>query len=241
MEEADMQIAKRMDCVGLLTIGAALCLTLLPAVTHGKEVKVGAATIVLPAPSGYCELDESHSVDNGAIAITERMLRETRLLAFSADCEQLADHRATKGVTPLDNLAQYQTPLSWEGRPLPGAPEGIVKSVCQLMRANNDRLVLATASEMKVRAKQVLENVKVNEVQSIGVVGEETLACYVAFLKKFAIGDTEKTQVVVLAVTVVSSKLLYYYLYSPYVASETITDQLKQVRENVAALLSANR
>src|SRR6478672_6222281 len=55
-------------------------------------------------------------------------------------------------------------PLSWEDRQLPGSPEGIIKSVCQLMRTNGDKLVLATASEMKARADEVLENVKINEI-----------------------------------------------------------------------------
>ena len=72
--------------------------------------------------------------------------------------------------------------------------------------------------------------------------GEEPLACYVALLKKFSTEfGTEKTLAVLLAATIVNSKMIYYYLYAPYASSATVTDTLQQLRTNVAALWAANR
>ena len=72
--------------------------------------------------------------------------------------------------------------------------------------------------------------------------GEEPLACYVALLKKFSAEfGTEKTSAVLMAATIVNSKLIYCYVYAPYASSATITDTLQQLRANVAALWAANR
>jgi hypothetical protein len=233
---------KRMDFVlAIGTVTASICLGLLSTVAVAKEVKVGTATLVLPPPPGYCELDTTQTTEARAVSVTERMLSTNRLLAFSADCEQLAEYRTTKGATPLDNIAQYQTLVSWENRQLPGAPEAVIKRVCEVMRGQGEKIALDRTPEIKARAEQVLKNVKVNDLQLLGV-GEEPLACYVALLKKFSteIG-TEKTQAVVFVATIVNFKMIYYYLYAPYVSSTTVTDTLKQLRTNVTALLAANR
>src|SRR5262245_16640042 len=126
-----MQLMKRM--VSMWVIGTAttsICWGLLSPVGVAKEAKVGSATLVLPSPPGYCDLDTARTAEAHAVSVTERMLSTNRLLAFSADCQQLAEYRATKGATPLDNIAQYQTLVRWESRQLPGAPEAVVKRVC---------------------------------------------------------------------------------------------------------------
>src|SRR5262245_53291233 len=106
-----MQIMKGASFLPTLAIGitiATVCCGLHSTVAFGKEVKVGATTLVLPTPPGYCELNKFHTADARAISATERMLSTNRLLAFSADCEQLAEYRTTEGATPLDNVVQYQ-------------------------------------------------------------------------------------------------------------------------------------
>jgi hypothetical protein len=109
------------------------------------------------------------------------------------------------------------------------------------MRAQGERIAFNATSEIKARAEEVLKNVKVNDIQVLGVVGEEPLACYVALLKKFrSVDSSEKTQAVALVITIVNFKLIYYYLYAPYVSSTTVTDTLEQLRVNVAALWAAN-
>ena len=51
---------------------------------------------------------------------------------------------------------------------------------------------------------------------------------------------TDKTQVTVGAATIVKGKLVYYYLYAPYVNADTVTAMLTRHQSNVAALLAAN-
>jgi hypothetical protein len=232
-----MQLMKRKICVA----ASSICWILLSAGAIAKEVKVGTAAVILPSPHGYCDLDTTHTAEARAVSDTERMLSTNRLLAFSADCEQLAEYRATKGAAPLDNFAQYQTFASWENRPLPGQPEAIIKWVCRNMRAQGERIAFNATSDIKARTEEVLKNVKVNDIQVLGVVGEEPFACYVALLKKFrSVDSSEKTQAVALVITIVNFKLIYYYLYAPYVNSATVTDTLEQLRVNVAALWAAN-
>jgi hypothetical protein len=240
-----MRLVKRPGFPSTLAIGMATALLfggLLLTVAVAKEVKVGTATLVLPSPQGYCELDTTQATEARAVSVTERMLNTNRLLAFSADCEQLTKYRTSKGATPLDNIAQYQTLVSWENKELPDAPENVIKWVCNQMRSQGEQVALESTAEIKTRAEQVLANLKVNDMRLLGVVGQEPLACYVALLKNFSteIG-TEKTQAVVFAATIVNSKMVYYYLYAPYASSTTVTNTLKQLRTNITVLWAANR
>jgi hypothetical protein len=80
--------------------------------------------------------DSTQTADAYAVSVTQRMLTSNRLLAFSADCAQLAEYRTTKGATPLDNIAQFQTLVSWEDRQLPGAAEDVIKWARSVMRSS---------------------------------------------------------------------------------------------------------
>jgi len=240
-----MHILKRIASLSVVLIGAAavsMSSAMLSTAVVAKEVRVGPVTLLLASPPGYCELDIDQIVDARAVSLTERMLSTNRLLGFSADCEQLAKYRATKGATPLDNILQYQTLVGWEHRQLPGPPEAVIKSLCEQMRSHSEKLAFATTPEIVARAEQVLKDVRINRIQTLGVVGEDPLACYLASLKKFSAADgIEKAQVIVFAATIINFKIIYCYVYAPYTSSDTLADTLKQLRSNVAALWSANR
>jgi hypothetical protein len=227
-----------MPAVAIFLLG---CLLVAPAVA--KEVKVGATLLVLPSPPGYCELDSAQAADTRVVSAIEGMLAPSgnRLLAVSADCEQLAKFRTTPDSL-LDNMAQYQTRVSWESRPLSGSPEGIIKQVCEEMRQQGNKLTADMTPDVKARAEQVLKTVTVNEMRFLGVVGEEPLVCYAAMLQKLKteIG-TEKTQLNMFATTFIKSKLIYLYLLAPYVGGDTATSMLEQQRANIAKLRAANR
>lgn len=99
-----------------------------------KDANVGPTMLALPPPTGYCELDAARATDARAVKAVEGMLVGNRLLAFSADCAQLADWRTGKREL-LDNIAQYQTLIAWENGPLPAAAETTIKQVCGQLRA----------------------------------------------------------------------------------------------------------
>ena len=87
-----------------------------------------------------------------------------------------------------------------------------------------------------------MKNVKYNEVKFMGVVGEDTNACYASMLQRLrAETGADVEQVTVFAATIVKAKLVYYYLYAPFLSGQTINEMLAQLRLHVAALQAANR
>jgi len=221
---------------------ALLLLAVITGNALAKDARVGPASLTLPPPPGYCELDTTQPADDRMVKAVEGMLGNTgnRLLAVSADCAQLADWRT--GRRPLlDNMAQYQTLIAWENGALPAAPEAVVKEVCGQMHAQGDKLLADMTPDVKARAEQVLKTVQVNEMKFLGVVGEEPLVCYAALLQRMRTEvGTDKTQVVVFATTIVKSKIVYFYLFAPYLSGATVTDMLAQQQAHVRRLHGAN-
>jgi hypothetical protein len=207
-----------------------------------KDATVGTTSLALPPPTGSCELDANQASDARMMKAVEGMLAPTsnRLLAMSADCTQLDQWRTGKRPL-LDNMAQYQTLTAWENTALPDTPEKTIKDACSEMRTQGEKLVADMTPDVKARAEQVLKTVKINEMKFLGVVGEDANVCYAAMLQKFhtEVG-TDKTQATVFATTIVKGKLVYFYLFAPYVSGDTVTDLLAQQRTHVRQLQTAN-
>jgi hypothetical protein len=204
-----------------------------------RDAKLGAAMVALPPPEGYCEFDTSNAVDAKMVAAVEGMLGRSgnRLLSLSADCSQLADWRVRKRQL-VDNLAQYQTLASWENAQLPPATIG---ETCTQMRTRGEQLVADMTADVQARAEKILKTVKINEMKFLGVVGEEPRVCYAAMLQRFLTeAGTDKTQAIVFAMTIVRQKLVYYYLFAPYVNGATISSMLEQHKANVRRLQGEN-
>jgi hypothetical protein len=175
-----------------------------------KEANVGPASLNLTPPQGYCEMDAAQPSD----------ARKRQL---------------------LDNTAQYQTMISLENAPLPATPEAMIKDTCNQLRAQGEQMVANATSDAKTRAEEVLKTIKVNESKFMGVVGEDPLACYAAVLQEFTTETgAEKTQVIVFATAVLKGKIIYYYLYAPYVSGDSVTQMLAEQRVNVTKLQAAN-
>ena len=207
-----------------------------------KDATVGVTSLTLPPPNGACDLDATEPSDARMLKAVEGMLGTTgnRLLAMSADCTELADWRTGKRKL-LDHFAQYQTLIAWQDGPLPATPETTIKEACDQLRAQGEKMVTDMEPDVKARAEQVLKTVKINEMKFIGVVGEEPNVCYTAMLQKFhtEIG-TDKTQVTVFATTTVKSKLIYFYLFGPYVSGDSVTELLEQQKASVLRLRNVN-
>ena len=62
------------------------------------EVTLEGVTFNLPPPAGFCELEDQNPSDKRVLATLTDVLAKSgnRLLSMSADCQQLADWRATK-------------------------------------------------------------------------------------------------------------------------------------------------
>jgi hypothetical protein len=225
------------------SLGVALSFVLCCGATIAKDANVGDVALKLPLPPGYCELDRSSGrSDTKMIDVVEGMLKPSgnRLLALGADCEQLRDWRTGKRKL-LDNLAQYQTLVGAENASLQATAAEVIKRSCEQMRAQGEKIAADELPRVQARAEEVIKMVKVNGQSFLGVIAEEPAVCYAAILQKFKTesGD-EKNQVTVFAATVVAGKLVYFYLFAPYVSGSTVTDLLVQQKAQMVRLRAAN-
>jgi len=208
-----------------------------------KEVTVGQATLTLTTPDGQCELDPSQPGDARMLNITGGALTGVgnRLLAFYADCKQLAAWRTGKRPL-LEDFSQYQTEIASVDSPAPPAPEDVIKQTCKTLRAEGEKLVSGLAPDLKTRIEEAVRGVKVNQTRFLGVVGEEPGVCYAALAQRIKAETGKDVTIVGLyASTFIKGKIVHYYLYSPYRSAQTVTALLARHKRNVAALLSANK
>jgi hypothetical protein len=221
----------RLLCAALVCAAAA-------AAAAAQEVKVGATSVTLAAPAGFCPLTESHPVDARVIAAAREGLRPGHLLGQYADCRQLADWRTGKRGT-LDDVLHYAarpTMMQVDGK----GSEAEVKGLCGYMRAEGAKTF--PAAELKTRVEATAKGVQVNETRFTGVVAEEPTVCYWAMLQKLKTdAGADKTNVSVSAVILVKGKLISGVMTSPYVNADSVAGVLARQKSNVAALLAANR
>jgi hypothetical protein len=117
-----------------------------------------------------------------------------------------------------------------------------VKQTCATLRTQGDQLVAEQFPDMKARVESAMEKVKLNNMNFMGVLGEDATACYAALLQKLhtEVG-TDKTQVVMIAATVVKNKNVFVYRIAVYANSATVDKGLVNLKADVKRLLAANR
>ena len=202
------------------------------------ESTVGGVLIRLPPPAGFCELSDTDSSDERMLAVTSDLVSKSgnKLLSISADCRQLTDWRANRRL--LDDYSQYQTSVALMEKPSVEP----VKRTCAALRAQGDKLVAEKTTDIKSRVESALEKVKLNEMSFIGVLAEDTAACYGGLIQKLQTeAGTDKTQLTVFAATIVKSKSIFVYRMTVYMTSETVTKTLANLKTDIAALQAANQ
>jgi hypothetical protein len=109
------------------------------------------------------------------------------------------------------------------------------------LRTQGEKTVAGASPDVKARIEAAIKGAKVNEMSFLGVLAEDSNACYSALPQKIETEvGTAKTQVTLSAVTAVKGKAVFYYLYTVYQSADTVTAALARHRKNVAALLAAN-
>lgn len=225
-----------------LTTTLLVCLLLCADAASAAGVRIGATSLNLTPPSGYCELDAAKSTDARAVTFIYSSLGGAgkHLLSMSAECNQLKDWRAGKRPL-LDKMAEYQTIMRFEDEGLIDEPKVAIKDACDQLRAQADQVLADMPPGIEARAELVMRTANLNEEKLLGVAGEDPLVCYAALLRKFTDEfDVEKAQASVGAITVLKGKIIYNYLFAPYVSGKTIAHLLAQQRASVAKLQAAN-
>ncbi len=210
---------------------------------QAKEARIGEAAVTLTTPAGQCELDPTQPGDARMLEVTGRAISGVgnQLLGFYADCKQLTDWRTGKRPL-LEDFSQYQTLASAANSPAPPAPEATIKEICSHQRKEGEKLMTSVTPDMKARVEEAVRGVTVNQTRFLGVVGEEPGVCYSAMAQRIK-AETGKdvTLIAVFATTYIKGKIVYYYLYSPYRSTQTVSSLLAKHKLNVAALLQANK
>jgi hypothetical protein len=204
------------------------------------DATIGDVSLKLPPPSGYCEMSAKDPSDARMLTAVKGMLGSggNQLLGISVVCKQLTDWR--KGSRKLlDDMSQYQTP---DGAATANYAPDMVAKVCAATREQGEKTVSGLLPDANKRLEEVMKDVKMNEMRFLGVLDEDATACYTLVLQKITteIG-TEKTQLVLNAITIVKAKPVFYYLFSVYQNEKTATAMLAKHKINVGALLAANK
>ena len=142
----------------------------------------------------------------------------------------------------LDHVAQYQTIIELENQPLPDTPEKMAANFCANMNATAMRSTDYIPLDPQERAERVSRDLKLNEIKLLGMVADDPSVCYTATVQKFAVEAREpKTQITVIATTLLKSKVVQLYLFAPYTGGKSMAQLLTKQRSNVAQLQRGNR
>jgi hypothetical protein len=205
-----------------------------------KDVQIGAVTITLPPPEGYCELDASRPLDARTLKVIGDLVAgmQSELLTISTDCSRIEAWRSGQQRILGDN-AQYQTPLATKESEFPRAES--VREACASYRTEGDSELAKIAPDLTTRLDTAIQGVKFNQPQFLGVLAEDADACYFAMLMKAGTPDGEVVQAIISATTTVKGKIILYNLYALYHDATTVTTMLARHRSNnIPALLAAN-
>jgi hypothetical protein len=209
-------------------------------VAFAGDVKVGVTTVTLTAPSGQCELQRSHPSDAEMIKLQNERVgsKGGELLAAFADCTQLESAR-TGARKLLEDSAVYVVLVNYkDGNYLRG---DIISGICRTYRSESEKIWGKQASALKARLEDVIPKLRLDEPLFLGVLEEDSDACYSAVLTKSNTDhDTEATTVLLGANTTIKGKSITYGLQSLYVNAETVPSMLARHKVNVRALIAAN-
>ncbi len=218
---------------------AALVLAAAASSALAGQANIGGVTVNLPAPSGFCDLDESNESDKRMYATLRPLLEKSgnKLLAMSADCRQLAEWHTGKRKL-LDDYGQFQTQIATMDKP----PSETVAQTCTTLRKQGEQILANQLPDIKKRVESTMSKIKLNETSFIGVLAEDNDACYAGLIQKIHTeANTDKTQITAFAISIVRNKTVFIYRFAVYRGPKTIDATLHNIKVDVAALMAANR
>lgn len=208
---------------------------------ESTSVKLGDVQLSLEPPSGHCFLDAGQPSDARLIGLLQSIFRaELRMLAGFADCAQLKSWR-TGGRKVLDDFGQYLVPVQVLAETYQGSPEPMVQEVCKTMREQGQSLLVANQDDVKKRIKDAMEGAAMNEMTFVGVLAEDSHACYFGSLQKLTteFGDA-KSQANVTSIVFIGGKVMTFNIYAPYDGEFTFTELLDRQKTAIAQNAAIN-
>lgn len=220
--------------LGRLTL-AALLVAVSASGALGLAAMIGDTFVKMPPPEGFCELTPRYEFDGRAVTLISAYMvasENIKLLAMSADCDQLAGAR--EGKRQLDDVAAYLIFNADIKMPTPFS----VASACKTLRITSNSPI---GTDIDARLASILEKINVNQAGSIGVIAEDDNACYTATVSKKKTDDGAQTVFVELqANAVVRTKAIMIRRQAVYRDRDTIKVMLPKFKSDVAAFVAAN-
>jgi hypothetical protein len=119
-------------------------------------------------------------------------------------------------------------------------PEAI-RGPCRVFRSEAEKIWGRQAPDLKARLEHAIPKLRLNEALFLGVLAEDSDACYSATLTKINTDlGTEVTSVLLSASTSIRGKSIIYALQSLYENADTVSSMLASHKVNVRALIAAN-
>ncbi len=206
------------------------------------QVTLGSTRFWLEPPSGHCFLDAQHPADARLHNVLQRIFStDIRLIGGFADCAQLEAWRSGKRKT-LRDYGKFLTPLAVLDKRATGSPRKLVATMCRTMRSEGGEFSLRGRRSLKAQFERALASAKMNESRSLGVIDEDSHACYFGMLQKLQTETGEvKTQIDVSVAAIISGKMIYSNLYAALENDGTLRELLDRQKANVARNVAANR
>jgi hypothetical protein len=214
---------------------AALVLAVSASGALGLAAMIGDTFVKLPPPAAFCELTPRYEFDGRTVAIASAYLAGDgiKLLAMSADCNQLDEAREGKRQL-LDDVAAYLVENSAIKMPTPFS----VASKCKTLRASRNS---PAGTDVDARFASAVEKIRDSDAGSIGVIAEDDNACYTATLQKYRTDAGEQRVLVTFqANTVIRTKAIIVRRQAIYQNSDTVKGVLPKFKSDVAAFVAAN-
>jgi hypothetical protein len=195
---------------------------------------IGDTFVKLPPPAGFCELTPQYEFDGRVVEVISAYMagEAIKLLAMSADCNQLAEAR--KGKWQLEDVTSYLIFKADIKMPTPFS----VASKCRTLRIFHESPV---GTDVDARLARILEKINANEAGPLGVITEDENACYTGTLTRQKDVDGKPRLFINLeANTVVQTKAIMVRRQAVYQDRDTIKAVLAKFKSDVAAFITAN-
>ena len=220
-------------------IGPALAVVLLVSSSPvcARDVQVGATTISVAAPFGFCELDKTNTFDSSWQTSATNLLKASsiQLVAGFPDCKELKQSRSTGQLILNKFFVSAYAPA------IGTASAASTVETCKQIRAMGDYSA-ESKSVVQEAVKKYSSSTSLDS-KLLGILEEVAgQVCYVATLQKIKTnkGDVV-TLLVLIAVTAVRKDLIYLYLNVPYADAGSIPAALADLKILYSDFAAANK
>ena len=219
--------------------GPALAVVLLVSSSsvYARDVQVGATTVTVEAPFGFCELDKTKTFDTSWQTSATNLLKASsiQLVAGFPDCKELKQSRSTGQLILNKFFVSAYAPA------IGTASAASTVETCNQIRAMGDYSA-ESKSVVQDAVKKYSSSTSLDS-KLLGILEEVAgQVCYVATLQKIKTnkGDVV-TLLVLIAVTAVRKDLIYLYLNVPYTDAGSIPAALADLKVLYSDFAAANK